>query len=428
MKLPTIRRDETSPSEAGREMTLLEPPLSITVIQTLDDKAQAYILQMRSYGVKKEGKSWTHALIWTWLVAALAFGAIWFDEIKAQGFSRFLAEFDLMSVLPTLILLMAASAVLYLLSRGAEARKRSGYRAHLRRTGEEGERGITIVFDGEGISTRETSGEVRFLPWRPEIAFFEDERWLCLFMPMQEMNIVIPKQQLTPQEIEAVRRWNGLRDKGPVDERPKAQAGLAGREILRTQEFAPEKPELVAAMLEIANAPGWRYRRRKTYLTLALCSVLLMPAFYLVGWLVDPDRLPLALTWPLYLELFATTFWIPAAWGLGAVTALMLAQPWLQRWNAGYFASKMMETGFGRGIAVFGEKGIWNDNLTDRQFLPWPTIRAFRFTDQHILITFRMGAVMAYPKSALPPGTLPEVETLFRERAGKPLTTEGAAA
>lgn len=417
LKIPSIRQTQSETASPDIKPTV--PPLEISVTHTIDDRAKTYELQEIAYGLRKDGKNALYTVIWIWLGALLSFGALFYEDIKEHGLQAVMSGSMFLAISPALILLVVLTIVGFLWSWTGSRRRLASYRTHMHALGEGEPRTVTIRFDGEGITVTEPDGATQLQPWHDNVSMMEDEQRICFVTQMQEMSIVAPKQSLSPEEIDAVRAWNTRRTAGGAPTTPTVQQELVGNEIIRSGEFSSERHDLMATLQEIANAPTWRAKRLRTYVLFTVAFGMLTPTVFLIGWIMDPDRLPLSISWPLYLEMFSTLFWKPALVGLGLVLLLALLQPIIRRWSAGYYADQILKNGFSKGIVVIGEHGVWDGGTTLRLFLPWQAMRKVRITPAHIILTIRLGAIVTYPKRAFPPEAIERIDTLFRERAGK---------
>jgi hypothetical protein len=419
VKLPTVRRDPTDASEPA-------PPLEITVIQTIDDRVQALVMQEVAYGVRSKGKIKTRAVmwIWLWLFFVLALGYFLYDDIRERGIAVFLTGSALAALLPMVMLLVAATIADLLWSRGAARRKRGKYRRYLTRLGETGQRAVTFRFDGEGITLTEEDGMAQLQPWHDKLSLTDEDEWLCFTGHMHELCIVIPKRDLSAQEIEAVERWNELRTTAGLPASLAIKPDLAGAEIARSEAFTSSRDDLTATVEETGNSQAWKTHRAKVFVAIAIVLSLLTPALYLIGWMIDPERLPLAIALPIYLELFATTFWKPALAAVAVLTVFAALNPMLRRWAARFYADQMLAAGLGESTVVVGEDGLLDDGTAIRMFIPWKAIRNCRTTPDYIFLTIRLGAVLNYPKRVFPADKIAAIDTLFREKIGSDATGE----
>lgn len=417
MKIPSIRQPQSE--TASPNLTPAVPPLEISVTHTIEDRAKTYELQEIAYGLRKDGKNALYTVIWIWLGALLSFGALFYEDIKEHGLQSVMSGSMFLAISPALILLVVLTITGFLWSWTGSRRRLASYRTHMRALGEGEPRTVTIRFDGQGITVTEPDGTTQLQPWHDNVSLMEDEQRICFVTQMQEMGIVVPTQALSQEEIDAVRAWNERRSAGGVPEKPTVQPELAGAEIVRSEEFSPERRELMATLQEAANAPVWRAKRLRGFVMLAIAFALLTPTVFLIGWIIDPDRLPVSVSWPLYLEMFTTVFWQPALIAVVLIVLTALAHPMLRRWSSGYHADQMLKNNIGRGIVIIGENGLWDGGSAARLFLPWQAMRKVRITPDHIFLTIRLGAIVAYPKRAFPPEAIERIDTLFRERAGK---------
>ncbi|SFB04959.1 hypothetical protein SAMN03159496_01545 [Rhizobium sp. NFR07] len=417
MKLPTVRRDPTDASEPA-------PPLEITVTQTIDDRVQALVMQEIAYGVRSKGKIKARAVmwIWLWLFFVLALGFFLYDDIRERGIEVFLTGSAIATILPILLLLVAATVADLLWSRGAARRKRGKYRRYLTRLGETGQRAVTFRFDGEGITLTEEDEMAQLQPWHDKLSMTDEDGWLCFTGHMHELCIVIPKRDLSAQEIEAVERWNEQRSAAGPPASLAIQPDLAGAEIARSEPFTSSRDELIATVEETGNSQAWRTHRTKVFVAIAIALSLLTPAFYLIGWIIDPDRLPLAIALPIYLELFSTTFWKHALVAVAVLAVFAALNPMLRRWGARFYADQMLAAGLGESTVTVGEDGLLDDGTAIRMFIPWRAIRKCRITPEHIFLTIRLGAVLTYPKRVFPADKIAAIDALFREKAGRDAT------
>ncbi|WJH39257.1 YcxB family protein [Aliirhizobium terrae] len=293
------------------------------------------------------------------------------------------------------------------------------YRRYLTRLGETGQRAVSFRFDGEGITLIEADGMAQLQPWHDNLTLTDENGWLCFVGHMHELCITIPKYDLSAQQIEAILEWNELRTAAGLPANLAIAPELQGAEIARSETFTSSRDELVATVEETGNSQAWRMHRIRTFLAIAAALSLLTPAFYLIGWLIDPDRLPLAIAWPIYLELFMTTFWKTALVAVAVMAGFAAFNSTFRRWGARFYADQMLAAGLGESTVVIGENGLLDDGTAIRMFIPWKAIRRVRISPDHIFLTIRLGAVLTYPKRVFPSDKIPAIETLFRERVGQ---------
>ncbi|MEB2844294.1 hypothetical protein GAO09_12680 [Rhizobiales bacterium RZME27] len=415
MKLPTIRQNTPAPAAPVEPLS----PLEITATQTINDRAHALVMQEVAYGLDKNGKSAWLFMLWVWLTFTLLMIFIWFDDIKAPGLQNSLNSQQIISIISSAVPLVLISLAYVLWSRFAMRRKHWKYRRHLRRLGETQPQTLTFRFDGEGITTTTRDDMAQLQPWHDGVSLREDGQWLSFVAYLHELCIIIPKRDLNPQQIEAVKDWNEKRIAGGLPEDRAVTQALAGQEIACSEEFTSSRDDLIATMMEVGNSRAWRRQRAESFVTFGIGFCFLVPLIYLIGWGMDVDRLPFAIALPIFLEMFATTFWKPALVWLLVLAGFLALYPLLRRWGARYYADQALAKGLGRSTVFIGENGIWDNGSAIRMFIPWAAMHACRITPDHIFLTIRLGAVLAYPKRIFPGDRLAAIEALFNERAGR---------
>lgn len=418
LKIPSIRQPQAV--TAAQATTSAVPPLEISVTHTIDDRAKTYAMSETAYGLQDGGKNGLYTVIWIWLGALLSFAAVFYEDIRENGLQEFLSGNMLLAISPAFVLLVVLTVFGFAWSQTAPRRRMASYRRHMHLLGEADTRSLTIRFDGEGVTVTEPDGATQLQPWHDNVSLVENDEWICFVTQMQEMSVVIPKRSLSAEQIKAIKEWNERRYGGGAPETPTVQADLAGPEIARTEEFSPDRNDLMAVLQEAADAPVWRAKRLRSYILLTVGLGLLTPAVFLIGWIIDPDRLPFSICWPLYLNMFSTLFWKPALGGLALVLLVVLLQPRFRRWSAGYYADQMLKNRLGSGIVIIGENGLWDGGTASRLFLPWQAMRVVKFSPERIVLTIRLGATLSYPKRIFPAEALDRIENMFRDRAGKP--------
>lgn len=414
MKLPTIRQNMPAPTSSVEP----SPPLEITITQTLDDRAHALVMQEVAYGLDKNGRSGWQFMLWAWLAFALVMGFLWFDAIKAEGFQNILDGPRITAILSSAIPLVVISVFYALWIRFAWRRKHWKYRRHLRQLGETQSQAVTFRFDGEGITTTTMDGLAQLQPWHGGLFLHDEGQWLSFVAHLHELCIIIPKRDLTPQQIDAVKDWNEKRTADGMPTEPTIAQALAGEEIACSEEFVSSREDLIATMLEVGNSKAWRRQRAESIILFAIGLCLVVPLLYVGRWFMDVDRLPFAIALPLFLEMFTATFWKPALVCLGVLAVFIALHPLLRRWGARYYADQALAKGIGRSTVFIGRNGLWDNGSAIRMFVPWAAMRDCRITPDHIFLTIRLGAVLAYPKRVFPADRIAAVDALFNERAG----------
>ena len=188
---------------------------------------------------------------------------------------------------------------------------------------------------------------------------------------------------------------------------------------LLTSRFAYTEEDRVVALRWQMERPGMQRRRRRGYLLTFLITALLIPLFFVVLWLLDPARVPFRYAFPLFVEMFASTFWQYALGLWALVAAVIVLQPWARRRQAQTLARRLHQ----RMQAEEYELRLRDDRLDVWQGDWCNSFDAGSFTGverqgTHLILLRRESEPLILPLRALDGGQLALVERILGRRAG----------
>lgn len=357
-----------------------------------------------------------------WFLALLGAVSAWATAGGRRDLARFwrdLPGFDLVPLALCLALIAAGLLANYALHPWLARRR---MRAAMGPPGHEGPVPVRYRFDRAGL-TQSAPDLVSFVPWSLIEGVEEDSRHLFLPTPIGGVPIVLPKADLSPAEIEGIRHWARAcagrpAVAGPPDE---AVAGTAAEPDAVRAALRSTPEERAEVILRSADNPWMRRARLGGALGWLVGLSLIYPVLLAALWAIDPYRVPLAETWPLFAEMVRTDFWKPAA-GAAALIALVLAahRP-MRRWLARDLAAELDAAAPpGEAEILIDERGVVMAQDGARARLGWGLFRGRERRGEMLILPMRWDDVLPVPLRIFEGDALARFEAL----AGRHLPRE----
>ena len=390
---PTIRRaDATDPPEAFT----IEAPVR------LEDRVAAALFAYADLFAAARRRQ-LHLLIWVVIaLLAMAYYSSW-QESGHLGARAFLSRFgaDLLGLGGLPILVVAGPMLAYYLVQPALIRSRlkrwyrderldrpiaTAYRF------EPGGIAVTLPGRGSALACRRIGGI--------------SESPTHLFIRLKDIEDVfaLPRSALSGEQVAQIGAWAAschVDGAGAARTFPELETP-PGREPLLTARFELTEDDRAVALGWQMERPGTRRRRRRGFILAFLVAALIPPLLFGVLWLLDPERVPFRYAFPLFVEMFASTFW---KWVLGLwaiMTAVILLHPWMRRRHARQLARQMQKRvqAYEHEVRLYDD-GLetWQDSFCNR--FDWKGFERIERRGDHLILLRREGEPLILPLRAL---------------------------
>lgn len=162
-----------------------------------------------------------------------------------------------------------------------------------------------------------------------------------------------------------------------------------------------------------------RRRRWRGFAMAFLVAAAIPPLLIVFAWLLDPQRVPLRYTAPLFAEMFVTDFW---KWILGfwaVIGVIILLHPWMRRSHARQISKQLhkrlryYETEFRFYV---DHLDTLQDGLHNR--FRWAAFDGLERKDDYFLLRLRLGEPLTVPMRALDGDRLAIFERLVKDHIG----------
>ncbi|CAB5511036.1 hypothetical protein LMG26857_00320 [Achromobacter anxifer] len=279
---------------------------------------------------------------------------------------------------------------------------------------------VTYRFGPDGLSvTQPGRNTVLACPRLDGVA--EAHGHLIIRLRNIEDAYALPLSALSAAQVADIKAWAASchAGAGGAVGLPREQDTAASSPPLFTSRFAYTEEDRVVALRWQMERPGMQRRRRRGYLLTFLITALLVPLFFIMLWLLDPARVPFRYAFPLFVEMFASTFW-QYALGLWAfAAAVIVLQPWARRRQAQTLARRLHQ----RMQAEEYELRLHEDRLDVWQSDWCNSFDAASFAGvqhhgEHLILLRRESEPLILPLRALDGGQLALLERVVGRRAG----------
>jgi hypothetical protein len=175
-----------------------------------------------------------------------------------------------------------------------------------------------------------------------------------------------------------------------------------------------DRKPLLAARFELTEAdravglgwqmerPGMKRRRRRGFTLAFLVTALIPPLIAGFLWLLDPERVPFRYAFPLFVEMFASTFWHYVLGFWAVIALIILLHPWMRRRHARQLARQMQ-----RRVQAYEYEGrlyderleVWQDGLCSS--FDWAGFERIERQGEHLILLRREGEPLILPLRVL---------------------------
>ncbi|AMB44643.1 YcxB family protein [Methylobacterium sp. AMS5] len=270
---------------------------------------------------------------------------------------------------------------------------------------------VRYRLDGAGL-TQTAPDLVSFVPWPRIGGLAEDRHHLFLTTQIGEVPIVLPKASLSAETLAGIRRWVEACADRPAPAPPPAEPETGPDSVRATMRLtAQERVPLILRSLE----NPWARRARLTGAAAWLLGLsLLYPALLLMLWAIDPYRVPLSDTLPLFAEMIASDFWKPAAFTAVVIAGFFAVHAYARRWFAGDLARRLeAEAPPGEAEIAIGETGIVTAKDGAHAHLGWPLFRGRAQAGDLMILPMRWDEVLPVPLRIFEPEARARAEALI---------------
>lgn len=391
---PAIRRSEEAP-----------PPEAFTIEATigLEDRIAAALFAYADLFAAARRRL-LHLLIWVVLaLLAMAYYSSW-QESGHLGIRAFLSRFgaDLLGLGGLPILVVAVPMLAYYAVQPALVRSR------LRRwyRDEKLDQPVTTTyrFEPGGVAVASPRGR-SVLACRRIDGISEAPAHLFIRMRDVEDVFALPRSALSAQQIADIQAWvASCHVGGPGTARPFPELDTPphGHEALLSTRFEQTEDDRAVALGWQLERPGMRRRRRRGFILAFLVTALIPPLIFGFLWLLDSERVPLRYAFPLFLEMFASTFWryVLGLWAIIAV--IILLHPWMRRRHARQLARQMQKRvqAYEHEVRLYDDGlEVWQDGLCSG--FEWAGFDHIERQGDHLILLRRRGEPLILPLRAL---------------------------
>lgn len=401
---------------ANHRMAESPEPLEVAAELSPDDWARALLHLYRDAHVGQRRRILTVFLPLLWFLTLLAVFANWFTEPGRKDLASFLHDAARLPLEPvgvflgiaTLLALLSWLTRPWLLRRRARRLIDDDFREPLP---------VWYRFDESGIVLAERDRS-SLVPWSWVEGLEESDRALFFQTGRIEEPMVLPRGALSDEAMASVRRWAEMRigNATKTSETPPVEPAGNNDLRLRFELTADDRTVLATRAQETSQA---RRQRRIGFAIVFASLSLVWPAFYAFAWIVDPHRVPLDIAFPLYLEMFADLFWMPAAVFAVLLAGLMLVHPWLRIWTArGMGDFLQSHARLGEIAVAVGEDGITTAQGEGKSRFGWRSIQGVERGKDHILLPLSRGTVIVLPRRAFDAASMIRFEALAASHLG----------
>lgn len=412
MKRPPLHQMRTPPPVAAKPARSDEP-LSVEVELTIDDWTRGILHATRDVLAKNRRHILTIFLPAFWL-AMLFIGVLrWMDEDGKKDAAAFLH--DVISLLSTpfgwlLVAAPVAIAVLVYLLNPWMMRRR--VRRHLRDNGFDAEIPVVYRFDAAGIASSEPDRASR-VPWSRIERMEGSEDHLFFVTSSSEEPIVLPKRGLSNADVMRVRQWGeACIGRVMTDEKAPPLEEETSEQAIRVS-FILNAKDRAAAIIKQDNRPARQRRRIILFVLATLGLSLMVPIGFAIAWIMDHHRVPLAIAFPLYLEMIATEFWRSAwAWAM-LMVPLFFVHLGIRRAGAHYMARELQaKANPDRIDMIIADSGIRAAQGSAFDRYSWACFKRIDETRNHIFLQVSRGSMLLLPRRVLDENMLVRFNTL----------------
>ncbi|MCO5092457.1 hypothetical protein [Bosea sp. (in: a-proteobacteria)] len=315
-------------------------PFTVTAEIGLEDRIAAALFCYRDLFATGRRRM-LHAFAWMMLMLVIMAGFQAWQTSGRDGIGAFASRFgsQLLGYGGLPLLVVAVLALAYALAWPAITRRRlrNWYR-------DEGlDRPFTgiyrfepggLISSGSGRSSATACRRIAGVTRAPE----------HLFIQLKDMEdaIALPLRTMDAEQAQRIEAWAGSCHAGAARAEPFPElAGEPAQEPILTARFVRTEADRVVELGWQMERPGMKRRRRRGFALAFVVTALIPPLLVALLWLIDPERVPLRHSFPLFVEMFATHFW---KWVLGfwAVVAIVIAiHPRLRRMQARQIARQL---------------------------------------------------------------------------------------
>lgn len=406
--LPAVPR----PSEAASP-----EPFAIDATITLEDRIAAALFLYRDLFATARHR-WLMVLAWIVIVLLFVMGFQAWEGSGKDGLQAFATRFfsDLIGIpgLPLPLILVPAAIYYFLQPVIVRRRLRLWYRD------EKLDQPFTghYQFEAGGLVSA-TADQTSVTACRRLGGIAETAGHVFIQLKDIEDVIVLPKPQLSPDQVEKLKVWASLcHVDGPGTTLPAPESETSGEPNL-TIRFVPTEADRAATLTWQQERPGMRRRRWRGFAMAFLVAAAIPPLLIVFAWLLDPQRVPLRYTAPLFAEMFVTDFW---KWILGfwaIIGVIVLLHPWMRRSHARQISKQLhkrlryYETEFRFYV---DHLDTLQDGLHNR--FRWAAFDGLERKDDYFLLRLRLGEPLTVPMRALDGDRLAIFERLVKDHIG----------
>ncbi|MDP4026896.1 YcxB family protein [Methylobacterium sp. NEAU 140] len=275
--------------------------------------------------------------------------------------------------------------------------------------------------DGAGL-TQTAPDLASFVPWPRIRGLAEDRDHLFLMVEIGDVPIVLPKAQLGAEVVADIRSWVHACAGRPAPAPPPAEPVTGPEAVRATMRLTVE--ERVPIILRALENPLARRARLIATAAWFVGLSLLYPALLAMLWAIDPYRVPLADTLPLFAEMVATDFWKPSAIVAAVIGLVLAVHPRARRWFAGAAAHDLdAEAPAGEARIVIDGAGIVTAQDGAHARLGWNLFHGYERVGDLVILSMRWNDVLPVPLRIFKP----EARTRFEALAERHLPMETRA-
>ncbi|SSW72392.1 YcxB family protein [Achromobacter agilis] len=285
-----------------------------------------------------------HILAWVVLLLLVMIGASSWQKSARPGIDGFASRFfnDLFGLGGLSILFIAIPVLAYYAIQPALVRGR------LKRwcRDEQLDQPVSVAyrFEPDGLTVTQPGRTTHLACSRIE-GVAQGPAHLFIRLRNIEDAYALPLRVLSAEQIAHIKGWAASCHAGAgvaARSLPEADAACDPQPLLASRFTFTEEDRAIALGWQMER-PGMRRRRRRGFMLAFLLTALIVPLFFCFLWLLDPDRVPFRYAFPLFIEMFASTFWQYALGFWTLLAAIVVLQPWAQRRHAQTLARRLQK-------------------------------------------------------------------------------------
>lgn len=409
----------TTPATRAADPAPPPEPFTVETVVTLDDRVAAGLHASREIvrtGRRDQLKM--QLSVGILILLLMAYGA--WSESRSEGLEGFARAFWNSLVSPSGFIIGLIAIWSALLTLRYRKTCETQLRRWLRNEGHDRPTAVSYRFEPGGVIVTTTRGR-ECVACRRIMELSETAGHLLITLKDADDVHPLPRHALSGDDTLRIQLWaRSCHLDGPGRNMPfEVLSQAAGSEAVPAARFTLNETDREAAFDWQLNRPGVKRQSRRFFAFAFGLSAVLPPLFIGAGWLIDPDRVPLAYALPLLAEMMWAGFrsvTLPL-WAMCAL--LMLASPKVRRWQVRRHARRFQRGMKARDIEVRpAAGGLETEQDGILSVFDWSEFTAYEQSKDHLLLLRRDRQPLVLPLRALHGDQREQFERVFATRIG----------